>query len=455
MNLAIHKHTMRVLAVLGVVGLAVVATTTASSAIDPGVDATVRINQIQVVGSHNSYHLRASQAEYEVRQAIAPAFNIGLDYEHPALGVQFDAQRVRQIELDIAADPAGGLYSTPLIREAAGEGPLPPADKAIMDAPGIKVIHAQDVDYRSNCLTLKICLQNVKTWSDAHPDHAPIAILLELKDDAIPVVPSPPAVMPIPWTSANMGTIDSDIASVFAPTDLVTPDDVKGGYATVNAGAMAGNWPTLGDARGKVMFLMDNGGTKRTEYLAIHPGLAGAPIFTNSTPGQADAAFIKVNTPTGDNLASIQQLVADGYMVRTRADADTLEARSGDTAPRTAAFASGAQWVSTDYPGAGSAALLGSTYSVELPGGVTARCNPVNAPETCIDSVLDTVPVTPLPPGALGTAWITGGGGPIPETPNTPESPQTPARQPKQPDATTTPLSPVAKSVPAVPRYTG
>ena len=73
-------------------------------AVDPGVDDAVKLNQIQVVGSHNSYHLRATQAEYEVRQAIAPAFNIGLDYEHPALGVQFASQGIRQIELDLYAD---------------------------------------------------------------------------------------------------------------------------------------------------------------------------------------------------------------------------------------------------------------------------------------------------------------------------------------------------------------
>ena len=48
--------------------------------------------------------------------------------------------------------------------------------------------------------------------------------------------------------------------------------------------------------------------------------------------------------------ADIPDLVAAGYVVRTRADADTVEARSGDTGPRDAAIASGAQWVSTDYP---------------------------------------------------------------------------------------------------------
>lgn len=424
---------------------------TSAGAATTGVDDDVKLNQIQVVGSHNSYHLRATQAEYEVREQVAPEFNVGLDYEHPALGIQFSSQRVRQIELDIFADPAGGLYSNPLIRSFANEGPLPAAEKAVMDAPGIKVLHAQDVDYRSNCLTFVACLDAVKSWSEAHPDHAPIAILLELKDDQIPVVPSPPAVTPVPWTSANIATIDDEINSVFGSDSIVRPDDVRGTHATVNDGAMAGNWPTLGESRGKVLFLMDNDG-KQADYLQAFPGLRGADLFTNASPGDPDAAFIKMNTPTGANLAQIQDLVRQGYVVRTRADADTIEARANDTSTRDAALASGAQWVSTDFPGEGSAALLDSTYSVEIPGGVTARCNPINGPSGCVDAALDTVPVEPLPPGALGTRWVT--------TPPTPPTTST-TTTPPTPPTTTRPghgrgsSAPVATPIAAEPRFTG
>lgn len=464
----------RPLAVLAVLALGVGGLVGVSSAgADPAVDATVRLNQIQTVGSHNSYHQRSTQAEYEIREEVAPAFNLGLDYEHPALGLQFSAQRVRQIELDIFADPAGGLYSEPLIRAFAGEGPLPPADKAVMDAPGIKVLHAQDVDYRSNCLTLVVCLEAVKTWSDAHPTHAPIAILLELKEDEIPVVPAPPAVKPLAWTAANIGDLDAEIDSVFPSDRIIRPDDVRGSYATVNEGALAGNWPTLADARGKVMFLMDNA-NKRSEYLTAYPGLHGAAVFTNASPGQPDAAFVKMNDPTGTHTAEIADLVAQGYVVRTRADGDTLEARTNDTSQRDAAFASGAQWVSTDYPSPGSADYLDSPYFAALPSGTTARCNPVNGPDECVDAVLDTVPVEALPPGALGTPWIpVGEPGDDPSAPDPdPSVPQPSTPDPSAPDPDpSTPdghgssgggdrdrsggHAPVARPVSASPTYTG
>ena len=46
----------------------------------------------------------------------------------------------------------------------------------------------------------------------------------------------------------------------------------------------------------------------------------------------------------------IAALVRDGYIVRTRADADTFEARTNSTERRDRALGSGAQYVSTDYP---------------------------------------------------------------------------------------------------------
>ncbi len=393
-----RRSRLAVLAAAAAAAVVAVAVMSPAQAIPPDPGGSVRLNQIQVVGSHNSYHLEAYPAESAIRSQFAPAYEIGLQYEHPALGVQFGSQAIRQIELDLHADPSGGYYAAPAIRPVVGEGPLPADELAIMDQPGTKVLHAADVDYRSNCLTLVICLQQVKAWSDAHPLHVPIAILLEFVDDPIPVVPSPPAIVPIPWNTSTMPAVDAEIASVFTPGDLITPDDVRGAYPSVNAGALAGNWPTLAASRGKVLFLMDNAGQKRTDYLTLHPGLQGAPIFTNASPGDADAAFVERNDPTGANQAQIASLVSQGYVVRTRADADTIQARANDVTQRDAAFASGAQWVSTDFPVPGSASRYdGSPYFAALPGGQVARCNPINAPQGCADDTLDFEPQVPAP----------------------------------------------------------
>jgi hypothetical protein len=346
-----------------------------------GHDRGLRINQLQVVGSHNSYHLEATPAESQLRASVDPIGQKALEYAHAPLGTQFAEQQVRQIELDIYADPEGARYSAPLVRTLTNGGPYDP----VMDQPGTKVLHIQDIDYHSNCLTFRRCLKAVKSWSDANPRHVPVAVMVEFKDEPLP--PGLPVTVPdpLPWTSDRMDTVDREIRSVFRADDLITPDSVRGKARTLERAVLKHGWPTLAEARGKVMFLMANDGAYRTNYLAGHPGLRGRVLFTNSTPGQPDAGFIKEDDPTGANLARIQSEVRAGYLVRTRADTETQQARTGDTTMRDAALASGAQWVSTDYPDPSLSQRFGTTYSVRLPDGV-ARCTPiapVNAPATC------------------------------------------------------------------------
>ena len=83
-------------------------------------------------------------------------------------------------------------------------------------------------------------------------------------------------------------------------------------------------------------------------YRAVHPDTRDRLIFVSAQAPDDDAAFTVLNDPVADGDL-IQDLVEQGYLVRTRTDADTAEARTGDTTRREAAFASGAQIVSTDY----------------------------------------------------------------------------------------------------------
>jgi hypothetical protein len=379
--------TKRFSALALVVLVGVVASLTACEPHPNPMDDLVHLNQIQVVGSHNSYHLLADQAERDLRRSVIGDEENGLEYSHPALNIQFSDQRVRQIELDVFDDPDGGLYADPLIRRVTSGDPLPPA----MDEPGMKVLHVQDVDYHSNCLTLKDCLRTVLTWSNRHARHAPLAILLELKDTPLELGDFD-FVDPLPFDEAAMNRLDAEILSVFPRDKIIAPDDVRGSRATLQEAVTEDGWPTLGASRGKVMFLMDNGEPYRSRYLAGHPGLEGRMIFTNSEPGQPDAAFVKRNDAIGSE-ADIRALVAEGYVVRTRSDADTVEARTDDGTARRAAFRSGAQWVSTDYPYGSHSAVFTTPFHVTLPGAVgPARCNPVNAPSGCKSALLDPVP---------------------------------------------------------------
>lgn len=345
-------------------------------------DRCVALNEIQVLGSHNSYHVQPRPSLLSYLLGLSPAFQ-AWEYTHAPLDQQLDGSGVRQIEIDVWADPAGGLFYRRGGLLAVGEDPL--SGIPALQQPGFKVLHIQDLDFETNCYTLVECLQTVKTWSDAHPKHLPIMILIEAKEDVLPEIGYGFAV-PVPIGAAELDALDAEIRSVFPPKQLITPDRVRRGRPTLEQSVISYGWPRLGVLRGKVMFTLDNGGAIRDDYLAGHPNLAGRILFTDSTPGNPEAAFIKMNDPL-PNPGDISAMVAAGYVVRTRADVDTNQARSGNTAQRDAALASGAQWVSTDYEVPNPA--FGTGYVVAIPGGTPARCNPINAAPGCRNEGLE------------------------------------------------------------------
>lgn len=94
-------------------------------------------------------------------------------------------------------------------------------------------------------------------------------------------------------------------------------------------------------------------------------------MFINTDEGPA-AGYVTLNEPT-ELKTRIDAALANGLIVRTRADADTAEARANDRTRQEAAFASGAQYVSTDYM---TPDTRFGPYEARLPGGGIARLNP-------------------------------------------------------------------------------
>jgi len=351
--------------------------------------AGLRVNELQVVGTHNSYHREISereQAAYDAAINTPGDYDAFLAYSHATLPRQFARQNVRGLELDLFGDPQGGLYASPLIRTAVGLGPL--VDPA-WRAPGIKVLHIADVDYRTTCVQFVTCLRQVRAWSQAHPEHVPIPIMLELKRSDSRIVNVGGVVAPA-WDGAALNALDAEIRSVFGPGEMITPDVVRRRGRTLEQSVLRDGWPKLRDSRGKVMFLLDNDpGAIRDAYIAGRPNLEGRVLFTNSRPGLQDAAFIKRNEPRGVNTGQIADLVRRGYYVRTRSDVPLQTVIANDTSMLDAALASGAQLISTDFPQIGMSARYDSDFVAELPEGRPARCNPVNAPGGCRDNRLE------------------------------------------------------------------
>lgn len=328
----------------------------------------LKINQIQVIGSHNSYRHNIEPDLYNFIQAKDTLRSLkGLQYTHISITEQLN-KGLRQLEIDIFADAKGGKYAHPkgldLVKQQEAYDP-----NGLMKKPGFKVFHMPDIDFKTSCYTFEICLQELKKWSDANPGHIPVFITLEPKDGDANFFGTKPE----DFTAAIFDEVDKVIRKELGKEKLITPDMVRGKYKTLEEAVLNNNWPTLKKAKGKFLFILDNNGAKRDLYALNHPSLKGRAVFINAEPGKPEAATIFRNNPED---ATIADLVKKGYIIRTRADADTKEARANDYTHFNAAKTSGAQIITTDYylP----STFFNSPYQIKYDDGTYVRVDPVN-----------------------------------------------------------------------------
>jgi hypothetical protein len=313
-------------------------------AADPDV-ADLHLHQIQVIGTHNSYHLRPPSAVLQFAQRVQPAAK-EWDYSRQTLAEQLD-NGIRSFELDL---------------HLAGEEWL--------------VMHVPVLDAQSSVRTFRDALSAVRDWSDQHPRHIPISLLLELKDEGIALqrgIRAPEL--------ADLDQLDVSLREILGKR-LLTPDDVRGSFANLADAAAAHHWPTLRQCAGKVFVILHEVGRNRSLYRSGRPALQGRAMFVNSQPGEPDGATSVMDNPRHADIASSARI---GVIIRTRAD----NRQTTSAERRDAALASGAHILSTDHP-RGEAS---PDTSFEFQGGAPARVNPVTGP-----SVLAGQPLTePIP----------------------------------------------------------
>ncbi|KAK9776189.1 putative acid phosphatase [Seiridium cardinale] len=324
---------------------------------------TLRMNQMQVIGTHNSYHREVSLAE-KPYHALLLSDPENYYYSHSDLAHQAEYQGLRNFEIDIWADPQGGLYGSPLIRRMAH---LDMPDDPGMNKSGTKVLHVPDADVGVSCYTLISCLTQLRTWSKRNPAHVPVPVMIEYKQPGGDLS-SIGGARPVWWNNTELlDSLDAEFRSVFSTDELITPDDIRRDNLTLEQSILTYGWPDLDSARGRFFFLMDSASTgelgvtrNASTWESGRPNAEGRVVFPQSNEGQPDCAFRKMNSPTAECLPAIQEAVSKGYWVRTRSDEPITTVLSNDTwSRREAAFASGAHIVSTDFPFYGMAARWG------------------------------------------------------------------------------------------------
>ncbi|WP_200979155.1 Ca2+-dependent phosphoinositide-specific phospholipase C [Echinicola sp. 20G] len=371
------------------------------------IPADLKINEIQVLGTHNSYatkrdtailnfidpiftgmmgqyfntmseEAKAKYKEYHPNQMTIKEM---LAYDFPDFPTQLDAG-MRSLAIDIVYDPSGNRFSRPAIYDimkAKGIHHYQPYDSTGMDQPGFKVMHIADIDFLSHYKTFEQALNALKSWSDKNPTHAPVYIMIEAKDAGLPIFPNSTEVLP--FTAEVYDQLDHKLESVLGREKIITPDDVRGDYATLEEAVLAQNWPTLEASQGKFIFLLLPGSAGLSNdhsYLQDHPSLKGRMMFVKADVGQDHCGFLLLDNAIV-RKGDIEEAVKKGYMVRTRSDIETYEAKVNDMSRAETAFESGAQVVSTDFFEPGNA--YGTDYVVRMPNNQPLRLNPVNRAE--------------------------------------------------------------------------
>lgn len=349
----------------------------------------VRISDLQFIGTHNSYHIQPDQAVFDLMRATGyresarwtgPELEKALSFTHPPIRQQLD-MGLRVFEFDVHDDPEGGRFAEPgflkaLDAEVAAS--LPPVDPdGELLQPGLKVFHTADTDVRSQCLRFVLCLQEIRDWSLAHPGHMPVFIQIETKEGRKPVLadayePADPA----PFTRESWLRLHDEILGVFPRDSLFLPRDLQGRFSSVNDAVRSEGWPPVSELRGRVVFLLLDDPEPQSDYIDLIENGVEPLLFPSRNESDPYTAWLIRPKPQREE---IRPLVEAGFLVYTRADANSTEARRGDASRAEEAVASGAQLISTDYPEP-SAAFDG--YVVRFGEGYV-RCNTVIRRDGC------------------------------------------------------------------------
>ncbi|MDC7227586.1 MAG: Ca2+-dependent phosphoinositide-specific phospholipase C [Spirochaetales bacterium] len=268
--------------------------TAAVSIPDAQLDDALPVNHLRYLATHNSYHHQAGPLQLALIELFKPGEAEKFRYSHLDFYRQLDIG-VRSFELDLRYYRNGNFEN----------------------------IHIPLVDNRGHSPSFTGALEELKLWSDRHPQHVPVIIMMQTKDDWMFLDPTLKK-----WEAGALVSIDTLISGALQDR-LITPDDITDG------------WPMLGDSRGKFIFVFHE--SEQECFNDAYSGHEGRVSFFMDESDSDETGFVLRNDPNAEDIA---ELIQNGFIVRTRADAGL----DYSAEQRRKAISSGAQIVSTDYP---------------------------------------------------------------------------------------------------------
>ncbi len=279
----------------------------------------VRINEIAVLGTHNSYQLLATPSK-RVLEKVRSILSFGKkggkrNFEMDTFTQQLE-MGVRNLEIDIETVDDGENVS-------------------------FIVTHNPITDNASSAYDFAKGLEEIALWSDNNPEHMPLYLLIEPKGEVDSVNN---------MKNFSLGyalELDSVIRQVLGDR-LLTPEKVKGGFESFEEMRKADAWPLIEDAAGKIIVLLHPCDVTQ-EYINTDLSVSSQAMFPMLRFEDIDksyASFILDNEP--ENAAANNSITVDEKKLMVRSRADNYPSFTDEKY----AFADicGSHIITTDYP---------------------------------------------------------------------------------------------------------
>jgi len=149
-------------------------------------------------------------------------------YAHPGFKEQLD-KGIRVFELDVHYDLSSNF----------------------------RVYHMTIFDQRTSCACLGDCVEQLNTWSLLNPNHDPIFVLVEPRGFV-----AKDLWCDFEWAQDTTDSLIRLLLDIVEESRILKPADVHSGYPSLQDALQDKGWPTLGQTRGKFIFILNNFGSQ-------------------------------------------------------------------------------------------------------------------------------------------------------------------------------------------------
>lgn len=288
--------------------------------LEKAIEDGVKLNEIAILGTHNSYQTLATKETRLLMNIIDTITfkKLGLDtfdFEMDTLTEQLE-MGIRNVEIDIET----------LEKQEKIE---------------FKVTHNTIVDNASSAYDFKKAMEEIKLWSDNNPGHIPVIIIIEPKGFVIEV------------NGMKKFSLDyaKELEKVLADTlgdSLLTPADMLREYSSFKEMRENDGWLTLKEAQGKIIVLLHDCDVTES-YIALDESIKTQkmfPMLRYDDRNESYTSFILENDTWKALEHNKESIDECNLIVRTRADKypnfSTERYELTDTC--------GSQIITTDFP---------------------------------------------------------------------------------------------------------